>query len=36
MNGKPVTFYGKVDGNKIEAAAGPRGDKREWSAVKKG
>jgi hypothetical protein len=35
-NGKPVTYYGKVDGNRIEAVAGPRGDKRDWSAAKKG
>jgi predicted O-methyltransferase YrrM len=36
LNGKPATFVGKVDGNRIESAAGPRGQKREWSADKKG
>jgi precorrin-6B methylase 2 len=34
VDGKPVTFYGKVSGEKIDGILTPSGVKREWSAIR--
>jgi SAM-dependent methyltransferase len=34
FDGKPLTFQGKVSGDRIEATDGPLGPKRDWSAAR--